>query len=182
MNDTPAAAALAPATTPARGFSPNVSSQAPPIGVPHGVELMAFVTEHVSAQLADQRGQDQQMRIEMEKLREKAVEAKLQAVKAEAETRLQLQAAETRLQLQAAAAERAISDAKLHEHQLAALQSRLERLLASRLLTEEETFAIEDIIADESAEDGRVTALMSLSSKMTADGGFARQLRRKYVS
>ena len=117
------------------------------------------------------------MRMEMEKLREEAMEAKLQAVKTEAETKLQLQ-----LQLQAAEAERAISDAKLHEHELAALQSRLERLLASKLLTEEETFAIEDIIADESPEDGRVTALISLSSKMTADGGFARQLRRKYVT
>ena len=111
------------------------------------------------------------MRMEMEKLREEAVEAKLQTVRAEAETKLQLQAAE-----------RAISDAKLHEQQLAALQSRLERLLASKLLTDEETFAIEDIIADESPEDDRVTALISLSSKMTVDGGFARQLRRKYVA
>ena len=113
------------------------------------------------------------MRMEIEKLREEAVEAKLQAVRAEAETKLQLQ-------LQAA--ERAISDATLHEQQLAALQSRLERLLASKLLTEEETFTIEDIIADESPEDDRVTALISLSSKMTVDGGFARQLRRKYVA
>jgi hypothetical protein len=148
-----------------------VSSQAPQIGTPLGAELSAFVTEHVTAQLADQRGQDQQMRMEMEKLREEAVEAKLQTVRAEAETKLQLQAAE-----------RAISDAKLHEQQLAALQSRLERLLASKLLTDEETFAIEDIIADESPEDDRVTALISLSSKMTVDGGFARQLRRKYVA
>ena len=136
------------------------------------------MTEHVTAQLVDQRGQDQQMRMELEKLRDEAVEAKLQAVRAEAETKLQ--AAETKLQLQAA--ERAISDAKLHEQQLAALQSRLERLLASKLLTDEETFAIEDIIADESPEDDRVTALISLSSKMTVDGGFARQLRRKYVA
>jgi hypothetical protein len=148
-----------------------VSSQAPQIGTPLGAELSAFVTEHVTAQLADQRGQDQQMRMEIEKLREEAVEAKLQTVRAEAETKLQLQAAE-----------RAISDAKLHEQQLAALQSRLERLLASKLLTDEETFAIEDIIADESPEDDRVTALISLSSKMTVDGGFARQLRRKYVA
>eukprot|EP01046_Picozoa_sp_COSAG06_P027866 COSAG06_NODE_2482_length_6793_cov_10.570511_6_plen_164_part_00 len=162
-----------PATTPPRSFSPSVSSQAPQIGTPLGADLSAFVTEHVTAQLADQRGQDQQMRMEMETLREEAVEAKLQAVRAEAETKLQLQ-------LQAA--ERAISDAKLHEQQLGALQSRLERLLASKLLTEEETFAIEDIIADESPEDDRVTALISLSSKMTVDGGFARQLRRKYVA
>ena len=140
-------------------------------GTPLGVELSAFVTEHVAAQLASQRGQDQQMRMELEKLREEAVESKLQAVRAEAETKLQLQAAE-----------RAISDAKLHEQQLATLQSRLERLLALKLLTEEETFAIEDIIADESPEDDRVTALISLSSKMTVDGGFARQLRRKYVA
>eukprot|EP01046_Picozoa_sp_COSAG06_P000400 COSAG06_NODE_11_length_35482_cov_68.929888_13_plen_164_part_00 len=73
-------------------------------GTPLGVELSAFATEHVTAQLANQRGQDQQMRMELEKLREEAVESKLQAVRAEAETKLQLQAAE-----------RAISDAKLHE-------------------------------------------------------------------
>ena len=88
---------------------------------------------------------------EIEKLREEAVEAKMQ-----------LQAVRVR------------------DQQLVALQSRLESLHAAKLLADEELFAVEDIIADCDAEDDRVSALVTLSSKMAADKAFARQLRRKY--
>ena len=88
---------------------------------------------------------------EIEKLREEAVEAKMQ-----------LQAVRVR------------------DQQLVALQSRLESLHAAKLLADEELFAVEDIIADCDAEDDRVSALLTLSSKMAADKAFARQLRRKY--
>ena len=84
---------------------------------------------------------------EVEKLRNDAVEAKMQAVRA---------------------------------RDLLALQSRLENLHAAKLLADEELFAVEDIIADCDAEDDRVSALLTLSSKMAADKAFARQLRRKY--
>ena len=48
---------------------------------------------------------------------------------------------------------------------------------------DEELYAIEDLIADSTEEDGgdRVAALISLSRKMVADGAFARQIRRKFV-
>ena len=84
---------------------------------------------------------------EVEKLRNDAVEAKMQAVRA---------------------------------RDLLALQSRLENLHVAKLLADEELFAVEDIIADCDAEDDRVSALLTLSSKMAADKAFARQLRRKY--
>ena len=64
---------------------------------------------------------------------------------------------------------------------LIALQSRLETLHAAKLLADEELYAVEDIIAEEDDADGRVTALITLSGKMVADGAFARQLRRKYA-
>ena len=86
---------------------------------------------------------------EVEKLRNDAVEAKMQAV-------------------------------RVRDQQLLALQSRLESLHAAKLLADEELFAVEDIIADCDAEDDRVSALVTLSSKMAADKAFARQLRRKY--
>ena len=64
---------------------------------------------------------------------------------------------------------------------LLALQSRLETLHASKLLADEELYAVEDIIAEEDDADGRVAALITLSGKMAGDGAFARQLRRKYA-
>ena len=88
---------------------------------------------------------------EIEKLREEAVEAKMQ-----------LQAVRVR------------------DQQLVALQSRLESLHAAKLLADEELYAVEDIIADCDAEDDRVSALVALSGKMAADKAFARQLRQKY--
>jgi hypothetical protein len=76
-----------------------------------------------------------------------------------------------------------VEASKLHHQQLLALQQRLEVVHASKLLGDEELYAIEDLIADSTEEDegDRVAALISLSSKMVADGAFARQIRRKFV-
>ena len=70
---------------------------------------------------------------------------------------------------------------KLREQQVAALQARLESLLAAKLLADEELHAVEDVIADseEAADGDRVPALLALSSKMASDRAFARQLQRK---
>ena len=48
---------------------------------------------------------------------------------------------------------------------------------AAKLLTDDEMFAVEDIIADsdESQDAQQASALVSLSSKMVADTAFARQ-------
>lgn len=64
------------------------------------------------------------------------------------------------------------------------LQARLENLCVAKLLTDAELGAIEDLIADcdEASEDDKVSALIKLSTKMVADSGFSRQLRRKFVS
>ena len=96
--------------------------------------------------------ENEKQRAEMERLREAAIKADQAAIKARV-------------------------------RDLIALQSRLEALHAEKLLGDEELYAVEDIIAeeDDATEDERVTALITLSSKMAADGAFARQLRRKYA-
>ena len=79
------------------------------------------------------------------------------------------------------------------EEQLTALQSRLETMHAAQLLTDDEVFALEDIVADFIAL-GLVTAemasahaaakllqLVRLSEGIASDGSFARQARRKFV-
>ena len=64
---------------------------------------------------------------------------------------------------------------------LLALQRRLEALHSAELLGDEELYAIEDTIADGTADGGQVAALVSLSATMATDGAFARQLRRKFM-
>ena len=83
--------------------------------------------------------------------------------------------------------------AKLREQQVATrataaelitLQARLEALSAAQLLTDDELYLVEDIIADAAnvAEDEQVAMLIDLSGRMVADKAFARQLRRKVTS
>ena len=71
--------------------------------------------------------------------------------------------------------------------QITALQWRVQALHATQLLTDEELYRIEDVIADgcevdDSGDggDGRVAQMLALSERMTAEGAFARQLRRKF--
>ena len=72
--------------------------------------------------------------------------------------------------------------------QIAALQSRVQALHAAQLLTDEELYRIEDVIADgcevDDGGDGgddRVAQVLALSERMAAQGAFARQLRRKFA-
>ena len=73
---------------------------------------------------------------------------------------------------------------------------RLEALHSAKLLTDEEMFALEDIIADSFGdqdhedEDGgssramaceKVARLVTLSGRIASNASFARQVRRKYV-
>ncbi len=73
---------------------------------------------------------------------------------------------------------------------------RLEALHSAKLLTDEEMFAMEDIIADsfddqdhEDEDDGgsravaceKVASLVVLSGRIASNASFARQVRRKYV-
>ena len=72
--------------------------------------------------------------------------------------------------------------------QIAVLQSRVQASHAAQLLTDEELYRIEDVIADgcevDDGGDGgddRVAQMLALSGRMAAEGAFARQLRRKFV-
>ena len=77
------------------------------------------------------------------------------------------------------------------ERQLAALpglQARLESLHASKLLTDDELYTLEDVIADSFEEEGsqggsggRVAKLVVLSERVAGDAALARQLRRKFA-
>ena len=61
----------------------------------------------------------------------------------------------------------------------ALLQRRLEAVHAANLLSDEELYAVEDVVAD--GDEASIAALISLSAKLVADAAFARQLRRKYT-
>jgi hypothetical protein len=99
----------------------------------------------------------------------------------------------------------ALPPAAIADEQLAALQARIEGLHAAKLLTDDELFVIEDIVADYveltmSVTDRLITKdmiyampnasmyiarqldkLVGLSTAMTGEAAFARQLRRKFL-
>jgi hypothetical protein len=63
-------------------------------------------------------------------------------------------------------------------------------LHAAQLLSDDETYKLEDLVADclalgpvtqVSEATSRLVALVNLSEGIVADAGFARQLRRKYA-
>ena len=138
---------------------------------------------------------EQQMnehKVDIERVRTEATEARMQALQAEAEAKLQVATVEAEAKLQVAIAE-AEAEAKLQalkykhslsnerQRQLPALQARLEALHAAKLLQDEELYVIEDAIADSEdvEEAGCVSKLIALSAKMPSDRAFARQLRRR---
>ncbi len=128
----------------------------------------------------------EQQRMQMERDAEaKAERAELEGRLRETEAKLEAQRRETEAKLQAQ---------KFREMSL--LQVRLEALHSAKLLTDEEMFAMEDIIADsfddEDHEDkdgggsravacGKVTSLVTLSGRIASNASFARQVRRKYA-
>lgn len=84
-------------------------------------------------------------------------------------------------------------EGKLREQQLAALQMRLQALHAAKLLSDEELYRVEDILADsveaEIAPDegdaasaqAQVAIMAALSERLAVDATLARQLRRKFA-
>ena len=171
-----------PAPAPDRTFTPSVSIQpaaAPAAGSMAMVQQSALLgsrgggdnggLEGVPAAdlLQEQREEILAQRQEMERLREETVAARV------------AEAARPKLAVEV-----------ISEQQLAALQSRLARLHASSLLTDDELYALEDAVVDciemmseaaASARDvGKVIKMISISEKVATDGTLARQLRRKY--
>ena len=104
-------------------------------------------------------------RQESEKLRTQVFEAKLQAAEKEAKTQLR------------------IEREKLRAEQLSTLQARLEALHDAKLLGHEELHAVEDAIADaidaEDGDDRVVSKIITLSSRVSSDRAFARQVQRR---
>ena len=97
----------------------------------------------------------------------------------------------TQLREQALLREHEALEAKLVaavESKVGALQLRVQVLHTAQLLSDEELYSLEDVIADgcEAAPGGeggddRVTKMIALSERMAADGAFSRQLRRTFV-
>ena len=134
-------------------------------------EVSALIERHqdkvvglLQTQRQEMEAQRQELELKMERLRDEAIEARVQAA-VEQEWK-------------------AATAAQLRDHQLAALQTRLEALQAAKLLTDDELYAAEDAIADslEGSDDDRVAAgLIVLSGRMPSDASFSRQLRRKFL-
>jgi hypothetical protein len=132
--------------------------------------------------MREEREQAKAERAEMEA----CAEAKLEAVRQESEA----EKAELRSEVQKCRQEVDQMRAQVAEtQQLEALQLRLQVLHASKLLSDEEAFKVEDAVADSleasdgcvAAGDGEVAKLLALSAKMRADPAFARQLRRRFA-
>lgn len=116
------------------------------------------------------------------KLLDMREEAKVE--RAEMEAKLESKLAEQKAQLDAKLAEqKAQMDAKRIDQQLPALQSRVEAMHAADLLSDEELFSIEDVIADLglASDDTRLGQLIMLSSRLVGDAALSRQIRRKIL-
>ena len=134
-----------------------------------------------------------------------ATEARVEQQQADLKAALEQQKQETeqqRKEMQTKIAELTPGppSAAITDEQLAALQARIEGLHVTKLLTDEELFALEDLVADYveltmSVTDRVITRdtihampvaskldkLVGLSAAMVGDATFARQARRKFL-
>jgi hypothetical protein len=143
--------------------------------------MVAMLMEQQRLMLAreDKLRQDAEAKLEV-KLEKQRLEAEAQRKEADAKLEKQGQEAEAKLEAQRKAAE-----AQKNDQQVAALQARLGALHASKLLADDELFALEDAVADAldaPDDDDRVPRMVALSARMAADASFARQLRRKFTA
>ena len=129
-------------------------------------DMVAFMREERQLMEAKMDVQRQ----ESEKLRTQVFEAKLQAAEKEAAEK------EAKTQLR-------IEREKLRAEQLSTLHARLEALHDAKLLGHEELHAVEDAIADaidaEDGDDRVVSKIITLSSRVSSDRAFARQVQRR---
>jgi hypothetical protein len=157
------------------------------------MEVSAFMTEQLKAQLLQQREHDMEQHREVLCLLKEQheqnhqMQARMQA-KVEEQMKeslthqrevesLRQQHAQKVSEMHAVA-----TQAKLRNQQLVVLQTRLERMHASKQLTEAELYSIEDIIVDSGdGEEGAAAELIALAERVPGDGSFARQLRRKVL-
>jgi hypothetical protein len=154
------------------------------------VEMTAFFREeraHLESKLEQQK---RELEGKLERQREES-EGKLEQQRQESEAKVeqQRQMIES-LQAQLAARPQPAMEV-IDEQQLAALQSMLQAMHGSKLLTDDELFSIEDAIVDcveamptagaSASEVEKVAKMLLVSSKVASDGTLARQLRRKFL-
>ena len=173
--------------------------------------LLAFIEkqhERDDMNTEKQRERDEIVRREAKADRAE-MEARLERQRQEMEAKMEQQRKEMELQQAALKAELTLQltvpppAPATTDEQLAALQARVEGLHATKLLTDEELFALEDLVADyveltASVTDGVITKdmiyamptagvaskldkLVGLSAAMAGDAAFARQVRRKFM-
>ena len=142
------------------------------------MEVSAFMTEQLKAQMAEQRAHDNDQRAEMVRVLMER-ETKLEAQRKECEAqRKELEVEVKKL-------------AQSRTDKVTALQLRFEVLSDAKLLEDEELAAIEDKVADAigvaGVEDGAESAwdcvmqMIWLSEGIASEKMFARQLRRKFL-
>lgn len=185
LAQTPIRAPAPVAAIDSNGFTPSMQSS-------QSLVAMQPSTTDVSTLVEVMLEQQRLAREHEETLRQEA-----NAEKAEMELKVET----LRQQMEALREEMKFSAMKpaIAQHRLAALQARIEALHTAKLLGEDETCALEDMIADfiefKASLVGVVTLdtmsgnenavkllkLVMLSEHIAADAAFARQARRKYV-
>ena len=135
----------------------------------------------------------------------KADRAEAKADRAAVEARLEARLADQRQEMETTIAKlTAPAPAAISDEQIASLQARLEALYTAKMLSDEELYALEDLVADfielsVSAADVitkqmvysspgetftvaiKLHTLVGLSAAIAGDAAFARQIRRKYL-
>ena len=187
----PALAPAAPAvvTTPPRSasaaFSPSMQQLSSPAAAATMVPALPTDDGSLVAAVLQQQG----LMLKREAKLQSAMEAKAAAEKAGLRAEMQQQLEQIREEMKPVAA--------ISEQQLTALQARIEKLHAAKLLTDDELYSLEDIVADflelksslgvvtlaaimTSEGAGKALKLVGLSEGLAADGACARQLRRKF--
>ena len=154
-------------------------------------EMAAFIREE-RAQFREERAQFREERAQLEAQRQE-LEAKLGTQRKELQAQLESQRQEWEAKLER---QRQSYEAKLEtQHQalkLRELQARFEALHASKYLSDDEFYILENLVVDNLSEEFKrargegerhstVISLMRLSDNVASDAGLARQLRRKYV-
>jgi hypothetical protein len=223
---------LAPASTPDHGFSPSMQQLSPGMPmVQHVVsaggsngslsKMSSFFKEQREEAKAE-RAEAKAERVQME-ARMEAKDARIEQQRKEMEAKIEQQRLETQAIMEQHRKEKEAKMEQQHkemetkiaeltpappapaitDEQLAALQARIEGLHVTKLLADEELFALEDLIADYveltmSVTDRVITKemiyslpivsvaskldkLVGLSAAMVGDAAFARQARRKFL-
>jgi hypothetical protein len=141
-------------------------------------ELRAEMDAKLEAQKQEMEQKLEQAQSEMGRLREAVVESRVREAEARA-----------RSEVRAAIDARSNAD-MVSEEQLGVFQTRIQALHASQLLSEDELYSLEDVVADciehggpgaSTPAAGQVTRMVALSEKMAVDGSLARQLRLKFA-